>query len=95
VNAGDVGGQTLAAGLADDVAMDVVRVVLGSGERYAASAASPTTNHDLVAHAQAHGRREPLPGGEARQRSGADLFRGIEIHPRECETWTPHASPRF
>lgn len=34
VNAGDVGGQVLAAGLVDEVAMDVVPVVFGSGERY-------------------------------------------------------------
>src|ERR671921_816682 len=34
VAAGDVGGQMLAAGLVDDVAMDVAPVVLGSGKRY-------------------------------------------------------------
>nr|WP_202885104.1 dihydrofolate reductase family protein [Actinopolymorpha cephalotaxi] len=34
VNAGDVGGQILAAGLIDEVAMDVVPVVFGSGRRY-------------------------------------------------------------
>ncbi|WP_114560630.1 dihydrofolate reductase family protein [Desertihabitans aurantiacus] len=34
VNAGDVGGQVLAAGLVDEVAMDVVPVVFGSGKRY-------------------------------------------------------------
>ena len=34
VNAGDVGGQLLAAGLVDEVAMDVVPVVFGSGKRY-------------------------------------------------------------
>ncbi|TDB93101.1 dihydrofolate reductase family protein [Actinomadura sp. 7K534] len=34
VNAGDVGGQALAAGLVDEVAMDVVPVVFGSGKRY-------------------------------------------------------------
>ena len=34
VAAGDVGGQVLAAGLVDDVRMDVVPVVLGSGKRY-------------------------------------------------------------
>ena len=31
---GDVGGQALAAGLVDEVAMDVVPVVFGSGKRY-------------------------------------------------------------
>ncbi len=34
VNAGDAGGQLLAAGLVDEVAMDVVPVVFGSGKRY-------------------------------------------------------------
>jgi dihydrofolate reductase len=34
VNAGEVGGQILAAGLVDEVAMDVVPVVFGSGRRY-------------------------------------------------------------
>jgi len=34
VAAGDVGGQALAAGLVDEVAMDVAPVVLGSGKRY-------------------------------------------------------------
>jgi dihydrofolate reductase len=34
VNAGDVGAQILAAGLVDEVAMDVVPVLFGSGKRY-------------------------------------------------------------
>jgi dihydrofolate reductase len=34
VAAGDVGGQALAAGLIDEVAMDVVPVVFGKGKRY-------------------------------------------------------------
>ncbi len=34
VNAGHVGGQIFAAGLVDEVAMDVVPVVFGSGKRY-------------------------------------------------------------
>ncbi|RJQ76038.1 dihydrofolate reductase [Pseudonocardiaceae bacterium YIM PH 21723] len=34
VAAGDVGGQVLAAGLVDEVRMDVVPVVFGSGRRY-------------------------------------------------------------
>ena len=34
VCAGDMGGQALALGLVDEVAMDVVPVVLGSGRRY-------------------------------------------------------------
>jgi dihydrofolate reductase len=34
VNAGEVGSQILAGGLVDEVAMDVVPVVFGSGKRY-------------------------------------------------------------
>ena len=34
VNAGDVGSQIFAAGLVDEVAMDVAPVVFGSGKRY-------------------------------------------------------------
>ena len=34
VAAGDVGGQMLAAGLVDEVRMDIAPVVLGSGKRY-------------------------------------------------------------
>jgi dihydrofolate reductase len=34
VAAGDVGGQALAAGLVDEVRMDVVPVVFGSGKSY-------------------------------------------------------------
>lgn len=34
MNAGGVGGQIFGAGLADEVAMDVVPVVFGSGKRY-------------------------------------------------------------
>jgi dihydrofolate reductase len=34
VNAGEAGGQVLAAGLVDEVAMGVVPVVFGSGKRY-------------------------------------------------------------
>jgi dihydrofolate reductase len=34
VSAGDVGGQAIAAGLVDEVAIDLVPVVFGSGKRY-------------------------------------------------------------
>ncbi len=37
VAAGEVGGQALALGLVDEVAMDVVPVVFGSGKRYLGS----------------------------------------------------------
>jgi dihydrofolate reductase len=40
VAAGDVGGQALAAGLVDEVRMDVAPVVLGSGKRYFGSVAA-------------------------------------------------------
>jgi dihydrofolate reductase len=41
VAAGDVGGQTLAAGLVDEVRMDVVPVVFGTGKRYFGSVDGP------------------------------------------------------
>lgn len=34
MSAGEVGGQILATGLVDEVAMDAVPVVFGSGKRY-------------------------------------------------------------
>ena len=40
VTAGDVGGQAFALGVIDEVAMDVVPVVIGSGRRYFGSLAS-------------------------------------------------------
>ena len=42
VAAGDVGGQVLAAGLIDEVRMDVVPVVFGSGKRYFGSVTRST-----------------------------------------------------
>jgi dihydrofolate reductase len=41
VAAGDVGGQAFALGLIDEVAMDVVPVVFGSGKRYFGSTDAP------------------------------------------------------
>ncbi|TYB69139.1 dihydrofolate reductase [Nonomuraea sp. PA05] len=41
VAAGEVGGQAFALGLVDEVAMDVVPAVLGSGKRYFGSVAAP------------------------------------------------------
>ena len=41
VAAGDVGGQVLAAGLIDEVRMDVVPVVFGSGKRFFGSVDAP------------------------------------------------------
>jgi dihydrofolate reductase len=40
VTAGDLGGQAFSAGLVDEVAMDVVPVVLGEGVRFFGSHAS-------------------------------------------------------
>ncbi|WP_404290580.1 dihydrofolate reductase family protein [Glutamicibacter arilaitensis] len=40
VSAGEVGGQVLAAGLVDEVRMDVVPVVFGSGKRFFGSVAA-------------------------------------------------------
>ncbi len=48
VAAGDVGGQVFAAGLVDEVRMDVAPVVLGSGKRYFGSVAAPTVLDGLA-----------------------------------------------
>ncbi|WP_062466379.1 dihydrofolate reductase family protein [Demequina maris] len=65
VAAGDVGGQALAAGLVDEVRMDVVPVVLGSGRRYFGSLRAPrlldgpveTVQGDRVLHLRYRVRR--------------------------------------
>jgi dihydrofolate reductase len=46
VCAGNVGGQALALGLVDEVAMDVVPVVFGKGKRYFGSVDSPQVLED-------------------------------------------------
>lgn len=46
VNAGEVGGQILAAGLVDEVAMDIVPVVFGSGKRFFGSIDGQHLLHD-------------------------------------------------
>ena len=46
VTAGDVGGQALAAGLVDEVHMNVAPVVLGSGIRFFGSLAGPVLLED-------------------------------------------------
>ena len=48
VAAGDVGGQALAAGLVDEVRMDVVPVVFGSGKRYFGSVDAHTRWRSLT-----------------------------------------------
>ncbi|WP_454048351.1 dihydrofolate reductase family protein [Cellulomonas sp. Marseille-Q8402] len=48
VAAGDVGGQALAAGLVDEVRMDVAPVVLGSGRRFFGSAGAQHLLQDPV-----------------------------------------------
>jgi len=52
VAAGDVGGQALAAGLVDEVRMDVAPVVFGSGKRYFGSVAAQhlLEDPDVVIH---------------------------------------------
>ncbi|UQU61361.1 dihydrofolate reductase family protein [Couchioplanes caeruleus] len=46
VNAGEVGGQIFAAGLVDEVAIDVVPVVFGDGKRYFGSSDGQHALHD-------------------------------------------------
>ena len=55
VAAGDVGGQMLAAGLVDEVAMDVAPVVIGSGKRYFGSVDAQHLLEDPDAVIQATG----------------------------------------
>ncbi|WP_269306909.1 dihydrofolate reductase family protein [Aeromicrobium sp. HA] len=54
IAAGDVGGQALAAGLVDEVRMDVVPVVLGSGRRFFGPIDAPhlLTEPDVVIRAE-------------------------------------------
>jgi dihydrofolate reductase len=71
VNAGDVGGQILAAGLVDEVAMDMVPVVFGSGKRYFGSIDGQllledphvVIQGDRVLHLRFKVRRPRLPQG--------------------------------
>ncbi|GAA1582993.1 dihydrofolate reductase family protein [Kribbella hippodromi] len=48
VAAGDVGGQVLAAGLVDEVRMDVVPVIFGTGKRYFGSVAAQHLLQDPI-----------------------------------------------
>lgn len=67
VAAGDVGGQAFALGLVDEVAMDVVPVVFGSGKRYFGSVDAPhlledphvVIRGDRVLHLRHRVRRQP------------------------------------
>ena len=65
VAAGDVGGQALAAGLIDEVRMDVAPVILGSGKHYFGSQPAPHLLHDPDLIIQAphilHLRYRPRP----------------------------------
>ncbi|MEV4901440.1 dihydrofolate reductase family protein [Citricoccus sp. NPDC055426] len=54
VAAGDVGGQVLAAGLVDEVRMDVVPLVLGAGKRYFGSVHAPHLLEDPDVVLQGH-----------------------------------------
>ena len=68
IAAGDVGGQALAAGLVDEVRMDVAPVVLGSGKRYFGSVDSQHLLEDpdvvvqgnRVLHLRYRVRRRPV-----------------------------------
>ncbi|MEU6914046.1 dihydrofolate reductase family protein [Streptomyces olindensis] len=67
VAAGDVGGQAFALGLVDEVAMDVVPVVFGSGKRYFGAVDAPhlledphvVIQGDRVLHLRYRVRRQP------------------------------------
>ena len=80
VAAGDVGGQAFALGLVDEVAMDVVPVVFGSGKRYFGSVDAqhlledPHTviQGDRVLHLRYKVRRSPHRPREAQVPAGAE-----------------------
>ena len=61
VAAGDVGGQVLAAGLVDEVRMDVVPVVFGSGKRYFGSVHALHLLEDPDVLIQGHRGAPPAP----------------------------------
>ena len=80
VAAGDVGGQAFALGLVDEVAMDVVPVVFGTGKRYFGSVDAqhlledPHTviQGDRVLHLRYKVRRSPHRPREAQVPAGAE-----------------------
>ena len=92
VAAGDVGGQVLAAGLVDEVRMDVVPVVFGSGKRYFGSvdAQHLLEEPDVVIQGNrsaprpaCHGGSDPVafgqPRGARRPMSAAPAHRAASV----------------
>ncbi len=57
VAAGDVGGQELAAGLVDEVRMDVIPLVFGCGKRYFGSVDAQESRHLTQLHRPRRGVR--------------------------------------
>jgi dihydrofolate reductase len=84
VAAGDVGGQALALTLVDEVAMDVVPVVFGSGKRYfgPVDGQHPLEDPDVVIR-QGPGAAPALPGSP---------LRGSTVGTRQ-PALQPHRSP--
>ncbi|MEU6567550.1 dihydrofolate reductase family protein [Streptomyces parvulus] len=70
IAAGDVGGQAFALGLVDEVAMDVVPVVFGSGKRYFGSVDAQHLLEDP--HTVIQGRRVLHLRYRVRRQSAAD-----------------------
>lgn len=76
VSAGDVGGQAFALGLVEEVAMDVVPAVFGSGRRYFGPARAPLLLEDPYRVVQ--GDRVPhLRHRVRRQRAGDRARRAV------------------
>ena len=65
VTAGDLGGQAFSAGLVDEVAMDVVPVVLGEGVRFFGSHAGTVLLDDPDQVVQRRPRAAPALHGQA------------------------------
>jgi hypothetical protein len=70
VTAGDVGGQLLAAGLVDEVRLDVVPVVFGSGNRYFGSLHAQHLLEDPDVVIQGNGASPPPSGAPLTDLSG-------------------------
>ena len=84
VAAGDVGGQALALGLVDEVAMDVVPVVFGSGKRYFGSVDGQhlLEDPDVVIRGRP-GAAPALPGSPLRN-SVEGLIVALDLSPHIC-----------
>lgn len=88
VAAGDVGGQVLAAGLIDEVRMDVAPVVFGAGKRFFGSVDAQHLLEDP--HVVIQGNRVLHPGG-LRDRAGHSWRDAPDSYPSTLGPGTGYA----